>query len=279
MKTPLNVTLAIVLTAGLALVAGPASAAESCTPADAWQETIIDVPYESAVPAVGEPTITIPNPDHVPAQPATPAVGTPTVIVTNPDYRPAVPEVTELSHTEYEYKWWGAQGHGTKVWGVTAPTTRLNDVKEWTWTGYVYGTWKATGASKKIIDRAYVPAVPAQGEPQIEVNNPDYVPATPEVPAVGEPTITVSNPDYVAAVPEVKEESHVVDHDAIVCDPEPTDTVQPTAPTLPAQAAARTTEAPKGLAETGTDVPLPLIAIAGLLVAGGAFAAFRKRSA
>lgn len=51
----------------------------------------------------------------------------------------------------------------------------------------------------------------------------------------------------------------------------------PEAQTALAQAVPRAL--PAELAETGTDVPLPLIAIAGLLVAGGAFAAFRKRSA
>lgn len=52
---------------GIALAAAPASATystppEVCTPADAWQEIIEH-------PAVGEPTITIENPDYVPATP------------------------------------------------------------------------------------------------------------------------------------------------------------------------------------------------------------------
>lgn len=44
---------------------------------------------------------------------------------------------------------------------------------------------------------------PASGEPQITIDNPDYVPGTPGSPAVGSPRITVDNPDYVAEIPAV----------------------------------------------------------------------------
>lgn len=52
-------------------------------------------------PAVGEPTMTLPNPDYVPAIPGTPASGEPTIEVPNPDYRPPVapvPAETDIVH-------------------------------------------------------------------------------------------------------------------------------------------------------------------------------------
>lgn len=132
---------ATLLVAGLSFgIAAPATAdvtssTSACIPSDA--STVVTI-----IPAVGEPTIQIPNPDYVPAvdtipaQPAvgeptieipnpdyvaptyvagywkdvpasyTPAVGTPTITVTkpNPDYVPAVAEIPEVSHTDYVAK-------------------------------------------------------------------------------------------------------------------------------------------------------------------------------
>lgn len=122
------------LSVGLAAPASAAGSLETCTPADAWVEVV-------EVPAVGEPTITIENPDYVPAVEATDevsAVGEPTIEVEienpdyvaptyvagywetvpaeytppvgpetidveqdNPDYVEAVAEIPEVSHTDY----------------------------------------------------------------------------------------------------------------------------------------------------------------------------------
>ncbi len=99
---------------GTGLVAGiavPASAAETavCTPSGAWTETVNH-------PAVGEPTLTVKNPEYIPGTPevpAVPAVGEPTIVVENEDYEPAVeevshivnhPAVTKIVHHEAETK-------------------------------------------------------------------------------------------------------------------------------------------------------------------------------
>lgn len=56
------------------------------------------------------------------------------------------------------------------------------------------------------IEATYYETRPASGDPEIQIPNPDYVPATPGTPAVGTPTIVVENPDYVPAQPAVYEE-------------------------------------------------------------------------
>lgn len=56
------------------------------------------------------------------------------------------------------------------------------------------------------IEATYYQTRPASGDPEIQIPNPDYVPATPGTPAVGTPTIVVENPDYVPAQPAVYEE-------------------------------------------------------------------------
>ena len=61
------------------------------TVTDAWDEPVV-IP---GTPAVGEPTIEVPNPYYVPAVPGTPAIGEPTVEVPNPDYIPEIPGVPE----------------------------------------------------------------------------------------------------------------------------------------------------------------------------------------
>lgn len=159
---------------------------ETCTPAEAWTEVIEH-------PAVGEPTITTPNPDYVPAIPGTPAQGEPTISVevSNPDYKPAVPAVTK---TEYLYK---QLVTGKEKW-----------MDSLTWNpglGWYYAHQERT--------TEVTPAQPAVGTPTIWVDqpNPYYVPEVPGVPAVGEPTISTPNPDYVEARTET------VEHPAVTC--------------------------------------------------------------
>lgn len=180
---------AALATVGLLAVAAPASATyggEVCTPSAAWTEVV-------EIPAVGEPTLTVENPDYVPAVPGVPAQGEPTISVevSNPDYRAPVPAVTK---TEYLYKQL-----------VTGKEKWLDSL---TWNpglGWYYAH------QERVVE--VTPAQPAVGTPTIWVNqpNPYYVPAVPEVPAVGEPTISTPNPDYVPASTEN------IEHPAVTC--------------------------------------------------------------
>ncbi|USH45255.1 DnaE-like DNA polymerase III alpha [Microbacterium phage Potty] len=209
----------LVATAATALVVGGGLAVGTALPASAHTPSVsatcsaidINLTNYEVKPESGTPTIEIANPDYVAEVPGVPAQGTPTILVPNPDYVPAIPEVPEVlgdpplikaeqlevSHTENEYKQW--------------VTGKLKWVKSDDWNpGF---GWYATGNQRIVVDvpyspavygpqpviTPYQPAVPAVGEPQIEVANPAYVPAVPAVPAVGEPTKTVENPDYVAA--------------------------------------------------------------------------------
>jgi len=158
--------------AGLAFTAAPASAHTPAASATCEAITISASNYETK-PASGEPTIA--NPDYQPAVPGTPAVGEPTIVIDNPDYVPAKDAVTA---TEYLYKQL-----------ITGKTKWLDSL---TWNPGL--GWYYAGETREV---EVTPAQPAVGEPQIEVDNPAYVPAVPEVPAVGEPTIP--NPEYVEA--------------------------------------------------------------------------------
>ena len=75
-KTISGAVAALLLAGGIALSSPAAYASEEtvCVPAEAWTEVIEH-------PAVGEPTVTIPNPDYVPGTPEVPAQGEPTVTV------------------------------------------------------------------------------------------------------------------------------------------------------------------------------------------------------
>lgn len=190
-----------IMSAGLAglllaggMVAGVATPASAHTPAASATCEALDISaqyYETkpGTPAVGEPQITIDNPDYVAAIPGTPAVGEPTIKVEkpNPDYKPEQAATYETVVTDREYKklkvfWWDYQ------WFPETAKPNPNS------------GWIATGNTKtKQIEKT--PYVPAQDTPTILVDepNPAYVPATPDQPAQGEPTIVVDNPEYTPA--------------------------------------------------------------------------------
>lgn len=315
---------ATLIAGGLLLTPSVASASEVdsfgiCTPSEATSETVVH-------PAVGEPIIEIDNPDYVMASYTpgywehveavyTPPVGTPTIEVEqdNPDYVPATPESTEVihheaetevvyhdevSHIEYQWKWWGVKDHGETVW--TDGSYPGGQPNHWP------GIWKKNGNENKVVDQAAweetvitkeawdetvtTPGTPAVGEPTIivEIDNPDYVAPTyvgehdvwvdpVYVPAVGKPTIEVDNPDYVA------EREEVIETDAVVCPPveEPKGpdakgaAVDSPEPKLAAKVEA--TESADSLATTGGSADAGLILGAGaLLAAGGALFGFRR---
>ncbi|UYL85352.1 hypothetical protein SEA_HAGER_59 [Microbacterium phage Hager] len=226
----------LVATAATALVVGGGLAVGTALPASAHTPSVsatcsaidINLTNYEVKPESGTPTIEVTNPDYVAEVPGVPAQGTPTILVPNPDYRPAIPEVPEVlgdpplikaeqlevSHTENEYKQW--------------VTGKLKWVKSDDWNpGF---GWYATGNQRIVVDipyspavygpqpviTPYQPAVPAVGEPQIEVANPAYVPAVPAVPAVGTPTKTVENPDYVAADATPNTVTVIVDGDEVL---------------------------------------------------------------
>ncbi len=238
MRRTLTATLtAAVMTLGAVAFAAPATATEGpppeqCVEREAWTEVIEH-------PAVGEPTITVPNPDYVPevpGVPGTPAIGEPTIIVTepNPDYVPAVPEVPEVSHTDYH----------AKRWVVDEPAQEAVYETHWKYTkhgghGFIWvdnDTWKyidgdGNGHDKKPKKGTFYERT--QHTKQVKVKDAveekghwewewfheepgsewivkdtqkhvtqEYVPG---VPAQGSETIEVEkpNPDYVPAVPAV----------------------------------------------------------------------------
>jgi hypothetical protein len=183
-----------------ALPAAATSYVDECVPTEAWTEV---------VPAVGEPTLTIDNPDYVPAWTETiPASGELTITVENPDYVPAWTESVEhaaVLGTTYEWKSWN--------WSTFKYDYRWSPTSPGTW-------WTKTGCTDSyVVTPAWTEYIehPAVGEPTIVIDNPNYVPGSMvEHPAVGEPTITIDNPEYI---PE-----SVIEHPAVTCEgPTPTD--------------------------------------------------------
>lgn len=194
---------------------------EVCTPSAAWTETIDH-------PAVGEPTLTVPNPGYVPGIPA----------VTKDVVHPAVTEQVKHeaeTHTEYHfakftrertrtfsiYGWSAWTDYG--AWSKYSPETHtswelstapLGQPAYHSSGGRNWGTvqwerqWQAQydGQTRTIVDKAEwwetVVVTPERTE-TVEV--------TPAVPAVGEPTKQVPNPDYVEARTEN------VEHPAVTC--------------------------------------------------------------
>lgn len=216
---------AALATVGLLAVAAPASAdsygGEVCTPAAAWTEVV-------EIPAVGEPTLTVENPDYVPAVPAV------TTVVNHPAETQVVEHAAE-GYTEYHFAkftrertrtlgWsgWGAwSDYG--AWSKYSPETHTSwetstnalGSPQWHSAGdRNWGTvqwerqWQAQydGQSRWVETKAAwsetVVTKPAWDETVI---------VTPEVPAVGEPTITIENPDYVPA------STKNVEHEAVTC--------------------------------------------------------------
>jgi len=306
----------LVLAGSLAFAAGPAHAAD-CTPQDAWTETIEH-------PAVGEPTITIDNPDYIPGTPAIPAVEEVSHIeqrLVSEAWDEVVVDVPEhvvhheaITHTEWKYSKHGGPGEkwvpnntwkyvkedgtGTnmkpsygKFYERTSKTRVVVDQEAWDET--IPATYKtihheAVYEDVKVIDvpaQPEIPAVPAVGEPTIEVENPDYVPAWTEViehEAVSCPTPEPSDEPTPEPEPTDEPTPEPEPTDEPTPEPEPTDepeTVigEPETPTL---RAAHTAEV-DALAETGGTVEWTLAAYAvGLLGLGTILAlrAFRARA-
>lgn len=157
MKKLLTLAVSVVMGTVLAVVGTTASfATESiaaCVPKDAWTEV---VPH----PAVGSPTITVPNPNYVPAKPA-----------------------QTVQDGFIKWNWTGGPVHQTPSappgngWHRVGPT---NDSKGNT-PGVVH---KGKGKGSYFfyeINWKTIPEVPAVGLPTNEVSNPDYISAWDEI--------------------------------------------------------------------------------------------------
>jgi len=225
------------------------------------------VPPTDEVPAVGEPTVevTVDNPDYVAPTYTpgywqhvdavyTPAVGDKTITVPNPDYVPATPgtpEVPEQSHivhhdaeyvhhdavthTEYHFAKFTETRSGKKVHG----DVQYGDWSAWTeWSPETHTSWQLTtdplgqpefhaswtegyGKDKVYYERYWQARFDGQTKTVTDKDAWDekvkdawdekvidqaYVPAVPGTPAVGEPTKVIDNPDYIPA-------SYVAAHD------------------------------------------------------------------
>lgn len=170
-KLTAGLTASLLVAGGLVASALPASATpieEECVPSEAWIEDVPDITH--------------------------PAVGTPTIIVENPDYVPAVDPIPATYGTEWKYTKHG--GHGF-LW-------LDNDT-------YKYAFPDGTGTNTKPKGKNVVYYERTQHTRQVELT-----PAVPGVPAQGEPTIEIENPDYV---PEWIEITPDIEHPAVECPP------------------------------------------------------------
>jgi hypothetical protein len=155
---------ALLVAAGIAFAAPAANATpEPCVPSDAWTETI-------ERPAVGEPTITVDNPEYVPGVPASTT-------------------------------WWNFSPNKDQGPLEGAPTFPLDE----------RGTWQ--GPHTEGGPGQDQTGVYQQGEGHGSWFYRENVAATDPV---GEPTMTIPNPDYVEPWTET------IEHDAVVCEEEPT---------------------------------------------------------
>ncbi|MCL2454875.1 MAG: hypothetical protein FWD18_06180 [Micrococcales bacterium] len=207
------------------------AADDPCTPKDAWTETI---------PAKGEPTIVVDNPDYLPGKAA--------------EYTTVRHKaVTEMRTTYQRYSWVGGGNVNPNETGST-PATHPGD--------WQANTTDRTGHENDPIGEVFNPSGNENSsawffwtsETKKVVVTPawkEQVLLYPAIPPQGEPTMTVDNPDYVPAS-EIK-------HEAVLCG-----------------AVAGADEAK--LAETGLDVRTASL-VAGvvlLLGAGLAYAARRR---
>lgn len=153
----MNALASVVITAGIILgsvvISSPAYAEEVCTPSQAYTETIKH-------PAVGDPTLTVENPDYVPAQPG---------------------ETVSL--------WWNFSPNNSQ--GPLEGEPAFPEDARGTWQGPhsdggpgqdLTGTFQQGNGNGSWFHRetTVVPEIPAVGEPTITVDNPDYVPASTE---------------------------------------------------------------------------------------------------
>jgi LPXTG-motif cell wall-anchored protein len=216
-RKPIATALAAVLLGGSLAVASvlPAAATyEECVPQEAWTEVTPDIEH----PAVGEEFITIENPDYVPAVEE----------VSHIVHHEAVTETVHheaVTHTEWKYSkhgGWGfiwvdndtfkyIKGDGTgtdekprygEFYERTQHTREVTDTEAWDEVVVVTEAW-----DEKVID---VEAQPAQGEPTIEIENPDYVAAwTEDVPDIEHPAV-ICEEEPVVAPANPQAEAHAV---------------------------------------------------------------------
>lgn len=238
---------AAVIASAIIFVPVAANAAD-CVPVDAWSETVVTQPFVPGVPAI----------PAVPEIPEVPAVmGTVT--------HPAIPAVTEqVEHAAVEavvkYQKWEYRKHGNP--GSSTPAKKPGDWKTFDLPykgqdvgvpfkhGYTWYMWTVVTVSEGI---------PAWSETII---------ITPEVPAWDETVELAPAVPAVPGVPEVAEVSHVVTHDATVCEVIPT-TEPTTEPTVEPTVGLAAAPAPRTLAETGNDLaPILPIGIAFLAIGG-----------
>lgn len=238
---------AALLTLGLvAAAAAPASAttdSEVCVPADAWTEIIEH-------PAVGEPTITVPNPEYVPAVPEQSHVVTHPA-VTEVVHHPAETQVVHHeaeTHTEYHFAkftrektrekgshgWgdWSGYGEWSKYSPETQTSWELSDAPLGSPQFHSSGNhgknvqwerqWQALfdGQTRVIEDKAAYDETVVVKEAYdetvvIKEAWDETIIDVPGQPAIGEPTKTVPNPDYVAPRTET------IEHPAVECPPAP----------------------------------------------------------
>lgn len=185
-------------------VAFPTGAqAATCTPSDAWTEI---------VPAVGEPTIIVANPDYVPE----------VLAVYETVTHPALTETRTQPAQRYSWNPKGQVPEGQTP--LTDGSTPLTQPGEWqaNTTNYngtdrlgepffvgggndgTNGSWFfwTTTSVEVVITPAWdegvllAPAAPEQGEPTIEVANPDYVPAS----RTEHPAVVCASPTPAATV-------------------------------------------------------------------------------
>lgn len=192
----------------------------TCSPSDAWTETIVVTPAVDAVAAVGTPTVTVPNPDFIPGVPGIPevaevshivthpAVGEPTIQVANPAYIPPVhhdgtPDTVihheavivhhaAVTHTEWRYSQHGGNGF---IWVGNDDHKYVDDAGNGFDKKPKHGTFYERSQKTRTVTDC-----DAWDETITEAWD-EVVPGTPawDDPAVGEPMLEQPNPDYVAA--------------------------------------------------------------------------------
>lgn len=175
-----------------------------CTPEE---ETVTTIQH----PAIGEPTVTVANPDYVPAVPGFYST------VNNPEYVAEVPayetivhheavvvDHPAIVHTEWKYVKHGGPG---EIWSTSNDFKYIKANGEGSNSKPHHGVYyERTSKTQVIVEQeAYtevispawdevvvIPAIPAIGEPTIEV----WIES---VDAIGDSHISVENPDYVPA--------------------------------------------------------------------------------
>ncbi len=246
-RTLATLTASAVLALPAVAFATGAQADDTCTPSKAWSQTI---------PAVGERTVIVDNPDYVPAVDA----------VYGTEHHPAVTETT----THYQRYSWNPQGQGAQV----PPAGSIPPGDSWQPNTTNY----ENGHSDEPVGQAFSVASPSgnaswfywTSEQEVTVIRDawdEVVMVSPGTPAQGDPQIEVENRNYVPA--------RQIDHPEVVCKTDtpvvtPT-TVAPTTSSTPvtiaAAGVAATTTTPD-LAATGSNTWTGAVVATVLLLLG-----------